>query len=110
MFTRTLSALAAAGLTAITLAAATPLRAQPIDDQVQIRIADLDLSSADGAATFDRRVRAAGRQICGWMPASNLNLQRQVADCQAEVAASAKQELALARTGGPGTRLALRAR
>lgn len=110
MFTRTLSALAAAGLTAITLAAATPLHAQAIDDQVSVKIADLDLSSADGAATFDRRVRAAARQICGWMPTTNLNLQRQVADCQAEVAASAKQELALARAGGPGTRLALRAR
>jgi UrcA family protein len=62
MFTRTLSALAAAGLTVITLLAATPLHALTIDEQVQVRIADLDLSSADGAAAFDRRVRAAGRQ------------------------------------------------
>src|SRR5688572_9869334 len=73
MFTRTLSALAAAGLTILTVAAATPLHAQPIDDQVQVRISDLDLSSADGAAIFDRRVRAAARQICGWMPATGLN-------------------------------------
>jgi hypothetical protein len=48
--------------------------------------------------------------IIGWMPASNLNLQRQVADCQAEVAASAQRELALARAGGPSYRLAPRAR
>jgi hypothetical protein len=44
------------------------------------------------------------------MPATNLNLQRQVADCQAEIVASAKQELALVRAGGPNYRLALRAR
>ena len=110
MFTRILSALAAAGLTAITLAAATPLYAQSLDDQVQVRIADLDLSSDKGAAIFDRRVRAAARQICGCMPTTNLNLQRQVADCQAEVAANAKQELASSRAGGPSYRLAMRVR
>jgi UrcA family protein len=105
MFTRTLSALAAAGLTVATLALATPLHAAPADDEVvTVMIGDLDLASADGAARFDRRVRAAARSICGTMPA-DLNMQKQVADCQEEVIAGARTELA--RNDSTGSRQAL---
>ena len=99
MFARTLSAIAAAGLTVATLALATPLRAAPADeDAVTVTIGDLDLASADGAARFDRRVRAAARSICGAMPAG-LEMQKQVADCQEEVIAGARTELARAPSG-----------
>jgi UrcA family protein len=107
MFTRTLSALAAAGLTVATLALATPLHAAPADEEVvTVTIGDLDLASADGAARFDRRVRAAARSICGTMPA-DLNMQKQVADCQDEVIADARTELARAPAGGARYALAL---
>ena len=96
MFTRTISALAAAALTVGTLALSTPVRAEPADYQVSVRIGDLDLSTARGAATLDRRVRAAARQICGWVPVSNLNMQRQVSDCQESVVAGARQEIEIA--------------
>lgn len=99
MIARTLSAIAAAGLTVATLAVATPIHAAPADEDVVIvAIGDLDLSSADGAARFDRRVRAAARSICGTMPA-DLNMQRQVADCQDEVSTSARTVLAARSTG-----------
>ena len=98
MFTRSLSAVAAAGLTVATLAFATPIRAAPADEEVvTVTIGDIDLASADGAARFDRRVRAAARSICGTMPA-DLNMRRQVADCQDEVTSSARTELARAST------------
>ena len=99
MFARTLSAFAAAGLTVATLAFATPIQAAPADeDMVTIAIGDLDLSTADGAASFNRRVRAAARSICGTMPA-DLNMRKLVADCQDEVNSSARTELARAPTG-----------
>ncbi len=111
MFTRTISALAAMALTAGTLALSTPVKAAPADDQVSVRIGDLDLSSAEGAATLDRRVRAAARQICGWMPASGLNMQRQVSECQESVVAGARQEIEIAlNSSRPQQRIALASR
>ena len=105
MFARTLSALAAAGLTVATLAFATPIHAAPADeDVVTVSIGDLDLSTADGAARFDRRITAAARSICGTMPA-DLNMQKQVADCQDEVSSSART--ALAARSSTGSRQAL---
>lgn len=98
MFARTLSAFAAAGLTVATLAFATPIHAAPADeDVVTIAIGDLDLSTADGAASFNRRVRAAARSICGTVPA-DLNMRRQVAECQDEVSSSARTVLAQGST------------
>jgi UrcA family protein len=111
MFTRTLSALAALALTAGTLALSTPIHAAPADEQVNVRIGDLDLSSAAGAAALDRRVRVAARQICGWVPATNLNLQRQVSDCQDSVVAGARGEIEIALASArPRQRIALNSR
>ena len=98
MFARTISALAAVGLTVATLALATPLRAQSVEqEEVAVRIGDLDLTSKSGVERFDRRVRAAARQICGPVPVADLNIQRQVAECHDEVIASARTGLELAR-------------
>jgi len=111
MLTRTFSALAAIAFTAGTLALSTPVRAAPAEDQVSITIGDIDLSTARGAATLDRRVRAAARQICGWVPASGLNMQRQVSDCQESVAAGARQEIEIAlNSSRPQQRISLNSR
>ena len=111
MFTRTISALAAMALTAGTLALSTPVKAAEADYQVSVRIGDLDLSSASGAATLDRRVRAAARQICGWVPVADLNMQRQVSDCQESVVAGARQEIEIAlNSPRPQQRIALASR
>lgn len=106
MFTRTLSALAAAGLTVATLAFATPLHAAPADEEtVIIAIGDLDLASASGTARFERKVRAAARSICGTTTA-DLNMQRQISDCQDEVIASAQTQLAARSSTGSRQALA----
>ena len=111
MLTRTFSALAAAALTVGTLALSTPVKAAPAEDQISVRIGDLDLSSARGAATLDRRVRAAARQICGWVPVSDLNMQAQVSECQDSVVASARQEIEIALNASrPQQRIALASR
>jgi UrcA family protein len=94
MFTRTISALAAAGLTFVTLSLATPLHAAPIGDEtIEVKIGDLDLATASGVATLDRRIRAAARTICGAMPANNLNMQKQVANCQDKIVAGARPDV-----------------
>ena len=112
MLTRTLSALAAVGLTFATLALATPLEAAPPgEDMVQVKTGDLDLTTARGVATLDRRVRAAAREICGSVPIINLNMQRQVADCQDSVIASARADVEFAVAAArSGRSLALRDR
>lgn len=111
MFTRTISALAALAFTVGTLALSTPVRAAPAEDQVSVRIGDLDLSSARGAATFDRRVRAAARQICGWIPVVDLDMRSQVAECQESVVAGARQEIEVAQSSPrPQQRIALAGR
>ena len=111
MYTRTVSALAALALTAGTLALSTPVHAAPLEEQVAVKTGDLDLSSARDVATLDRRVRAAAREICGVVPVIDLNMQRQVADCQQAVLDNARKDvaLALAKAGTP-YRLALRIR
>lgn len=111
MFTRTISALAAMAFTAGTLALSTPVRAAPAEEQVSVWIGDLDLSSAHGAATFDRRVRSAARQICGSVPVLDLNMREQVSDCQDSVVASARQEIEIAlNSPRPVQRIALNSR
>lgn len=113
MYIRTVSALAALALTAGTLALSTPVHAAPAEEQEQVKVktGDLDLTSASGVARLDRRVRAAARQICGTVPATDLNMQRQVAGCQQAVLDNAREDVALAlRAAGTPYRLALRIR
>ena len=111
MYTRTVSAIAALALTAGTLALSTPVHAAPAEEQVAVKTGDLDLSSAEGVARLDRRVRAAAREICGVVPVTDLNMQRQVADCQQAVLDNARDDVALAlRAAGTPYRLALRIR
>jgi UrcA family protein len=110
MFQRTLSALAAAALTAGTLALATPASAAEIDGEVAVSVSGLDLSTAADAARFERRVRQASTAVCGDMPARGIQRIGEVKACQDSVVANAKADAqtALAKNGGP-FRLALRA-
>ena len=49
--------------TVLTIAAATPLRAETVS--VPVAYGDLDLGTAAGVATLDSRIRHAADQICG---------------------------------------------
>ncbi|HEX2762643.1 MAG TPA: UrcA family protein [Allosphingosinicella sp.] len=110
MFKRNLAALAAAAVTAAGIAIATPASAEPSEDSVAVSYGDLDLSTANGSARFDRRVRNAARTLCGWNQLQPIDMQRQVSACQEAAIANAKADarVAMAKNGGP-FRLALRA-
>lgn len=88
MFTRALSAIIGTALLA------APALAQNADTMtVAVRTADLDLSSADGRARLDRRVRQAAGQICGAEP-RGLNLREQYLSCRGEVMTDAEVKIA----------------
>lgn len=110
MFKRNFAALAAAAVTAGAIALTTPAHAAAqAEDSVAISYGDLDLSTADGSARFERRVRQAARSLCGWSQLQPIDMQRQVSACQQSVVANARAdaEVATARIGGP-FRLTLR--
>jgi UrcA family protein len=110
MLTRTLSALAAAALTAGTLALATPLHAAEAESRsVAIAIDDLDLSRSKDVATLERRVRGAARAICGWHPTAPLRERRDADACEAQVLADARSDIQTAIAARTSRRLALRA-
>ncbi len=110
MFTRTFSALAGAAFAAATLAVSTPVFAAPLnEDKAVVYIADIDLNAETGMATFERRVRAAARKICGEAPDHGIESRLLVAACQSQVRASAMSSAELAMNGSaPATQLALR--
>jgi UrcA family protein len=114
MFNPTLSALAAAMLAAGTVAVSSaPANAAEFDQaSVTVQVGDLDLTSAQGAARLDRRVRYAARQICGPVPALDLKMKSMVLTCQRDVVANAQADvqLAHARSASRIARLALRLR
>jgi UrcA family protein len=93
MFARTLAALAG-----VTLLAATPAVAQDTMS-LSVSYADLDLSNAKDRAQFDRRVRAAARNICddGMKGvASDMSFQA----CRAGIVSSVSDQLASRNTDG----------
>lgn len=109
MMKRTFSAIAAAALTAGTLALSTPVRAAEGEDSVTVNFSDLDVGTAAGKARFDRRVRNAAREMCGWVQFQPLDIQTKVVSCHKDVIADAQAglETALARKAS-ATRLSLR--
>jgi UrcA family protein len=110
MFIRTFSALAGATFAAGMLALSTPLfAAEPEQDEAVIYIADLDLNAGTGMAVFERRVRAAAREVCGALPGRDLRLQKLTAACHSQVRAAAMSRAELAMTPErPRNQLALR--
>ena len=92
MFNKTVSAVAAALLATGTVALSTPAFAAELEDKVSVKVGDLDLGTAKGAARLDRRIRAAAREICGHVPHQDLAMQALVESCQAQVVAGVAAE------------------
>ena len=89
---RSLAGSAALVATLITIAAATPVRAETVS--VPVAYGDLDLSTPAGVATLDRRVRRAADRICG---IADIATRVQVAQCRHEVLASAHADVRTAQ-------------
>ena len=101
-----------AGLAAALLVATPALAADPDQVVVSVSTGDLDLGSANGAATLDRRLDGAARQICGRIPGRDFTLQRVVSACREEVLAGARAraDTMIAAARGAQTQLAARSR
>ncbi|WP_156679885.1 UrcA family protein [Sphingomonas profundi] len=92
---RTLAVSAAATLAAV---AGIPAHAADLGDQrsVEIRHGDLDLTSAQGSAALQRRVRLAVRSVCGTADTRDLAAQQRMAACRAQANAAARPRVDLA--------------
>jgi UrcA family protein len=76
---------------ALALAILAPIPAMAETASVRVRYADLDLSSADGQRAFNRRIAAAGRQICGAADSERgLSRRASINKCLSEVRTSAE--------------------
>jgi UrcA family protein len=95
----------------IALLAAAPAFAQP--PAVVVRTTGLDLATAAGAATLDRRIDRAIERLCGIAAPTDLAGQAAIADCRAaalnDLAPRRETLLAAARAAGGG-RIALNRR
>ncbi|ATE65922.1 UrcA family protein [Rhizorhabdus dicambivorans] len=89
-FKNTVAASFAVVATFITVAAATPLRAEPVS--VPVAYGDLNVASDTGAAKLDARIRKAAYQACG---ASDLGTSIKVANCRRDAIGAAKAKLAV---------------
>jgi UrcA family protein len=94
-------ALAAAAVSAAP-AAAQMKYDKNVREQV-VSYADLNLGSAAGRSTLDRRIRTAARSVCG-MPLSGLPEVREVQACRVAAMGAAKAEVeqVLAGLGSTG--------
>lgn len=101
---RFVAAAAAVAASVVTLGIGTaPAHAETVN--VAVRYGDLDLSSAQGAATLDRRIARAAETICG--PSSRVN-QFKVQSCRRTVIASAQKDVRLVQAKQSSTVLAAR--
>jgi len=78
MFVRTIAIAAAAFSAALAIA---PAHARAPSDRVAVQHADLNLNSAAGRATLDRRVAGAVRQLCGRFAPAQIGLNDTSRDC-----------------------------
>jgi len=90
-------ALAATACAAATLTTLVPVPAVAADITVApevitvtVSYADLNLATADGRATLDRRIAGAARGICGNFHPIDLRMAALVQDCRADAIASAR--------------------
>ena len=94
---------------AVAALAAMPCQAQsPADGAVLVPYGDLNLASASGAATLERRIKAAANRICGVEQAPGLAETLSVQGCRADVFDSARPQIskALAMNGSGSVSLA----
>ncbi|KRB86334.1 UrcA family protein [Sphingomonas sp. Root710] len=78
----------------VTVAAATPLRAEPV--RVAVAYGDLDIQSQVGAAELQTRIARAARRACGPSDAAS---HFQVARCRTMAVESAQSQLAMKANG-----------
>jgi len=88
--------------TFVTVAAATPLRAETMS--VPVAYGDIDIGQPSGAAVLDARIRRAARLACGPEDVGN---RIAIARCRADAVESAYVRLA-AKAVGANPRLAAR--
>jgi UrcA family protein len=93
-FKKMIAGSAALAATLVTIAAATPLRAEPV--QVPVAYGDLNISSEAGASELRVRIARAARIACGQSDAGN---HFQVATCRNLAIKSAQGQLALKAQG-----------
>ncbi len=75
----------------LALAILAPLPAMAETVSVSVRYADLNLASAEGQQAFNRRIAAAGRQICGVVDSErDLSRRASINKCLAKVRSSAE--------------------
>lgn len=79
----------------VTVAAATPLRAEPV--RVAVAYGDLNIASDAGASALQLRIARAARIACGHDDAGT---RIQVANCRLQAVKSAHGQLAGRRQGG----------
>jgi UrcA family protein len=101
-FKNTIAGAFAVVATVITVAAATPLRAEKVS--VPVAYSDLNLHSEAGAAQLDARIRKAAYQVCG---RADIGTSIKVANCRRDAIGAAKSKLA-AHMEGSDLQLAAR--
>lgn len=78
----------------ITVAVATPLRAEQVS--VPVAYGDLNVTSDKGAAALEARIGRAARIACGYSDVGN---SLQVATCRRDAVENAKAKLAMVQSG-----------
>lgn len=76
--------------TFVTVAAATPLRAETVS--VPVAYGDLNIHNGDGAAKLDARIRRAAYEVCGQ---ADVGTAIKVASCRRDAIDTAKAKLAM---------------
>jgi UrcA family protein len=91
---------AAAALIASPAAAQSPI---PVDAQLVVSYADLDLSTEAGVRTLDRRILTAVQQACGASSDFDPAGKNRIRECQAETLAQARaqRDVAIAAAAAP---------
>lgn len=109
--TKTIFAIAIAAASAF--AAAPASAQQPVQGEylVFVPYGDLDLASAGGTETLDRRLKAAANKVCGVTQAPGLVEHFAVRSCRADVLNAARPQVSKAmasRETGRGAQIAVR--
>lgn len=90
IFTKALCAAAAIAVSATGFAAGANAQSR-INRTAVVDFADLDLTSADGQATLQGRLKGAVRKVCGTYDSKSLTDMRDHGACMEEAMASAKR-------------------
>lgn len=104
IFTKSLCAAAAIAVAATGFAASANAQGR-IARTATVEYADLDLTSEDGQATLQGRLRGAVREVCGSVDSKNLTDVLDHGACMAEAKSSAQRArvtlMAAAKSGKP---------